>query len=406
MLKTKTHKILASVAVVVLLYCIKYFFVFNFHGFEKHNYIALSIGESQSVSEIFTTSYVKIAPSYRPLAKFYYKLQWKLFGCNTKPMYIMNLMIWMTIAFLLFGITFSLTKSYFYSTVTAILPLSHDGGSQIVWLTSSHNAFANLTGILSLWIYFNFFEGINLIRRNYYILILFLICMSPLFKEFGIIYSSFFGLIFLRNISLYKKWDWHWLFAGIFPLIVYTSLRVILASGALNSIQSYEEEMGNPFMNIWNGLLGVHNADNPFLYTQITFIILAVFMYILAFKSKMQLIKMLPLHVLMIFNATLCFLENRSRNQMPGFFMFSILLSYYIFLNMEEQKKYKYLKVILSIVIFLSLIGPTRTFLRFSIRKKPQMPIRSQLLYPEDINDTVTACFQKKYKAHSRKEAK
>ena len=228
--------------------------ILHYHGHEAHRYITQSIGAESDLADCFLKPYVSYAPSYRPLAKLYYKLQYTWFGIDVYPYYHMNLVIWVLAGFLVYRILVTLTGSAWVGSVMALLFITCFRLEQFHWITSSHNAWANATGLLALYLIVGCRTPYPSIARHGAILALLL--ASPLFKEYGLAFAvgAFFAVL------LRPRLDWkRSAITGILPVALYFALRFIFAQGTTVNFDvtyggfSATQSLGN----IWNSLLDI-----------------------------------------------------------------------------------------------------------------------------------------------------
>lgn len=319
-----------------------------YHGYDKHTYIAMNLGFQSHFIDNFTTSYIDYAPSYRPFAKFYYQLQYWLFNCQPTYYFAMNLVGWMLAAYLIFYLSFIIYGNYFFAIWPGFFFITDIRITMMTWITSSHNLWATICGLLSLIFYFKFYHPLKekisketRIPIRYQAGLFFLLLSSILFKEFGIIFISFFiveafsSLFFTKN----KLFFYSLIRVIISVLIIYFSMRYGLVHYHTTMAQFAEQENSSYFWNILNGasdiLYGHPGGLNLLSYFRAICLIFSIIAMTLDFK------RMLPWVAIIATNILLCFLQNRERNHIIGGMALYIMAIYGSFLLLNFIKKSK-----------------------------------------------------------------
>lgn len=195
---------------------------------------------------------------YRPAAKIYFLLMYKVFWLNETFYHSISIFLHFVVASTLFFVLKKIFKDYLLATVASFIFLILSGHHEtIFWISATGFLFATLFTLLSLLTYSYWRESQRSLHLALSVLFL---ALSPLFHELGIvtpfiliIYDLVFGERSVKKL-LNKKYA-----ILISPLIIYFLIRFISQSHWFSGDYSYNL-VKLPF-NIAGNLIGYVSLD-------------------------------------------------------------------------------------------------------------------------------------------------
>lgn len=175
---------------------------------------------------------------YRPGARFYFLLMYKLFWLNETFYHFVSIILHFSIASVLFVLVKRVSKDYLLSIVVAFIFLilsSHQ--EAIFWISATGILFTSLFALLSILFYSYWKENQ---KQRYFALSLSFMVLSFFFHEQGVVVPLLliaYDLVF-ENITFKKLFTRNY-FVILSPLFLYLLLRLISQSHWFNGDYSY-----------------------------------------------------------------------------------------------------------------------------------------------------------------------
>lgn len=187
---------------------------------------------------------------YRPGAKIYYLLMYKLVWLNETFYHIISILLHFLASSLLFVVLIKVTKNYLLSIVASILFLVLSGHHEaIFWISATGFLFTSLFTLLALLSFVYYREK----QRGLFLILTFIfVALSPLFHELGVVTPLIvivYDLIFnAQSVKWRKEYS-----TILFPLVPYLILRILSQSHWTSGDYSYNL-IKLPFNAVGNSL--------------------------------------------------------------------------------------------------------------------------------------------------------
>ncbi|RME58452.1 hypothetical protein D6779_06420 [Candidatus Parcubacteria bacterium] len=228
--------------------------VFGFYltmgPFGADNLISLSLGAEPSLLTFFTHSLVNYLPIYRPVSIATIWLQYRLVGVAPLSYFVVNIVIWVLCAFLVYFFLYIYLKSRLVAILAAGLMLVDiRSASALYWIIERQTTLAILFGGLAMLIWFLYQDGyFQKHRRGVAFLVYFLLLLASLSKEYGISFTG--AILVMALVSSSRKRGEKYRIAVV-ALIVVASYGVLRFGVAKSNLQTdYCEKIGYRSMTL------------------------------------------------------------------------------------------------------------------------------------------------------------
>lgn len=307
---------------------------------------------------------------YRPGAKIFFLLMYKLFWLNQAIYHMVSIFLHFIVTVLIFLITKKILRSSFFSALSSFLFLILSGFSEAVfWISATGFLFTAVFSLLSL-LFFILWKEKR--KTTYFIFSLLALIFGMLFHELGVVTPLFLILYKATTdktftpISIFKKLHYKLAFATLFaPLLPYLILRFLAGSHWFSGDYSYNllklpyNIVGNTLGFLSLALFGptslpIYQALRNFSREHILIAILAslVALFIIIFAYRRIVARMEPKDRRIVMPVILFAI---------GFFLISLLP----FLGLGNiASRYSYLASLGFIILFVFIIKKLYDFLQ------------------------------------------
>ncbi|HZQ29967.1 MAG TPA: hypothetical protein VFA93_02730, partial [Patescibacteria group bacterium] len=225
-----------SIVIFILLLIVALYspMISNYFVGDDFTWLRWSAQAPHNLLEFFTNS---SGFFYRPGAKLYFYVMYKLFWLNPTVYHTVSLGLHFLTAVLLFTVLRKILKNYALSVISVFLFLVLSSYHEVIfWISSTGFIFASIFTLLSILSYIYWVEKR---KRIYIIITLFSAFISPLFHELGVVTPFLiiaYDFVFVQRSQKLIK---NIYFALLSPLIPYAILRLTSGSHWFSGDYSY-----------------------------------------------------------------------------------------------------------------------------------------------------------------------